>query len=208
MKRIGLAMILALAATAQAENIGRLFFTPEQRILLDNARGQKVKIEVEEQTAEPAPDIVSLNGMVRRDDGHTTVWLNNRAVSDRTTTGGVTILPQGTASDPVLFTMPQTDRAISLRVGQNLDVTTGQVVEPYSPKAAEMKRALAEKQQEPEQAHRTQEGQAPQQGNAGTNANPAPSWNSVGAATARGTPPSTPAAGAPRNTISPDKPSR
>ena len=207
MKRIGLAMILALAATAQAENIGRLFFTPEQRILLDNARGQKVKIEVEEQTAEPAPDIVSLNGMVRRDDGHTTVWLNNRAVSDRTTTGGVTILPQGTASDPVLFTMPQTDRAISLRVGQNLDVTTGQVVEPYSPKAAEMKRALAEKQQEPEQANRTEEGQAPQRGNAGTNANPAPSWNSVGAPTARGTPPTT-ASGVPRNPISPDKPAR
>lgn len=208
MKRIGLAVILALAATAQAENIGRLFFTPEQRILLDNARGQKVKIEVEEQTAEPAPDIVSLNGMVRRDDGHTTVWLNNRAVSDRTTTGGVTILPQGTASDPVLFTMPQTDRAISLRVGQNLDVTTGQVVEPYSPKAAEMKRALAEKQQEPEQANRTEEGQAPQQGNAGTNANPAPSWNSVGLPTARGTPSTTPSAGAPRNLISPDKPAR
>lgn len=146
MKRIGLAMILALAATAQAENMGRLFFTPEQRLLLDNARGQKVKIEVEEQTAEPAPEIVSLNGVVKRDDGQTTVWLNNRAVSDRKSAGGVTIHPQGTASDPVLFTIPQIERVVTLRVGQNLDVTTGQVVEPYSPKAAEMKRALAETQ--------------------------------------------------------------
>lgn len=145
MKRIGVALILALAATAQAESMGRLFFTPEQRLLLDNARGQKVKVE--EQTEEPAPEIVSLNGVVKRDDGHTTVWLNNRAVSDRKTAGGVTIHPQGSASDPVLFTIPQVERVITLRVGQNLDVTTGQVVEPYSPRAAEMKRTLAEKQE-------------------------------------------------------------
>jgi hypothetical protein len=146
MKRLCVALILALATYSHAESIGRLFFTPEQRLLLDNARRQKVKVE--EQTVEPAPEIVSLNGMVKRDDGHTTVWLNNRAVSDRKTTGGVTIHPQGSASDPVLFTIPQAERVVTLRVGQNLDVTTGQVVEPYSPKAAEMKRVLAEKQEQ------------------------------------------------------------
>ena len=150
MKRIGCAMILLLAATAQADNMGRLFFTPEQRLLLDNARGQKIKTE--EQPAEPVPEIVSLNGVVKRDDGHTTVWLNNRAVSDHRTAGGVTIHPQGTASDPVLFTIPQAERVVTLRVGQNLDVTTGQVVEPYSPKAAEMKRVLADKQEQAGQA--------------------------------------------------------
>lgn len=144
MKRIGLALILAVAATAQAQSLGRLFFTPEQRLLLDNARGKK--LETEERAEEPVPEIVSLKGVITRDDGQTTVWLNDRAVSDRRTTGGVTIHPQGSASDPVLFTLPQADRAVSLRVGQNLDVATGQVVEPYSPKAAEMRRALAAKQ--------------------------------------------------------------
>ncbi len=148
MKYLGIALLLVIAASARAESVGRLFFTPEQRLLLDNARGQKVKVEVDEQTEEPAPEMVSLNGVVKRDDGHTTVWLNNRAVSDRKTTGGVTIHPQGTASDPVLFTIPQAERVVTLRVGQNLDVTTGQVVEPYSPRAAEMKRKLAEKQEE------------------------------------------------------------
>jgi hypothetical protein len=142
-KRIGIALMLMLAGTAQAQGMGRLFFTPEQRVLLDNARGQKAKIE--EQMDEPAPEIVSLNGMVKRDDGRTTVWLNNRAVSDGRTAGGVIIHPQGSASDPVLFSIPQAERTVTLRVGQNLDVTTGQVVEPYSPRAAEMKRSLAEK---------------------------------------------------------------
>jgi len=143
MKYIIIASAFLFATSAEADTMGRLFFTPEQRILLDNARGQKVKIE--ERMEEPAPEIVSLNGVVRRDDGRTTVWLNNRAVSDRHTAGGVTILPQGTASDPVVFSIPQAERVVTLRVGQNLDVTTGQVVEPYSPRAAEMKRALAEK---------------------------------------------------------------
>ncbi|MET0217652.1 MAG: hypothetical protein ABW205_06970 [Burkholderiales bacterium] len=146
MKRIALAMILVSASSVYADSMGRLFFTPEQRLMLDSARRQKVKIE--EQSEEQAPEIVSLNGVVKRSDGQTTVWLNNRAVSDRRTPGGVTIVPQGTASDPVTFRMPQGDRAVSLRVGQNLDVTTGQVVEPYDPIAAEMKRAFAAKQAE------------------------------------------------------------
>jgi hypothetical protein len=149
-KQIGIALILMLAGTAQAQSMGRLFFTPEQRILLDNARGQKARIE--EQMEEPAPEIVSLNGMVKRDDGQTTVWLNNRAVSDRRTAGGVSIHPQGSASDPVLFSIPQAERTVTLRVGQNLDVTTGQVVEPYSPRAAEMKRSLVEKTKPADQA--------------------------------------------------------
>jgi hypothetical protein len=161
MKRIGSAVILAFAVNAHAEGMGRLFFTPEQRLILDNARGQKVKIE--EQSEERAPEIVSLNGVVKRNDGHTTVWLNNRAISDRRTSGGVTIHPQGTASDPVLFTIPQVDRAVSLRVGQDLDVTTGQVVEPYSTKAAEMKRTLAAQQESPGKERRPEDRTEPQQ---------------------------------------------
>ncbi len=165
MKHIVIASILALASSAQAEGMGRLFFTPEQRVLLDSARGQKVKIE--ERMEEPAPEIISLSGVVKRDDGHTTVWLNNRAVSDRQTAGGISIHPQGSASDPVLFAIPQADRVVTLRVGQNLDVTTGQVVEPYAPRAAaEMKRSLAEK------ARQTDPAGTPNAANAETQARP------------------------------------
>lgn len=158
MKQLVWALLLLLASGVHAESLGRLFFTPEQRLLLDNARRQKVKIE--EQSEEQAPEIVSLNGVVRRSDGHTTVWLNNRAVSDRRAPGGVTVVPRGTASDPVTFTMPQGDRSISLRVGQNLDVTTGQVVEPFDPKAAEMKRAFAAKQEEAARAKKADDAEA------------------------------------------------
>lgn len=192
MKYLGVALLFVIATSARAESVGRLFFTPEQRLLLDNARGQKVKVE--EQSEEPAPEIVSLNGVVKRDDGHTTVWLNNRAVSDRKTTGGVTIHPQGTASDPVVFTIPQAERVVTLRVGQNLDVTTGQVVEPYSPKAAEMKRVLADKQEEAAQASKAQVEQPPQRP-------PAAAARSAGDA------PTMPAAAEPKGPTSLKKPS-
>jgi hypothetical protein len=141
MRRPALALLFLFLGSAQAENMGRLFYTPEQRLMLDNARRQKVKIE--EKSEERVPEIVSLNGVVTRSDGHNTVWLNNRAISDQQANGGVAIHPQGAASDPVLFTIPQVDRAVRMRVGQNLDVTTGQVVEPYHPRAAEMKRTLS-----------------------------------------------------------------
>jgi hypothetical protein len=155
MRRATLSLFLALLTPAHAEEMGRLFFTPEQRLMLDNARRQKVKIE--EKSEEQVPEIVSLNGVVRRSDGHTTVWLNNRAVSDRHTAGGVAIHPQGTASDPVTFMMPQGDRTVSLRVGQNLDVSTGQVVEPYHPRAAEMKRAISASPAEAKQTGKSDE---------------------------------------------------
>jgi len=187
MRRIHLALILTVAATAQAESLGRLFFAPEQRLVLDNVRGQKLKIE--ERAEEPVPEIVSLKGVITRDDGQTTVWLNDRAVSDHRTTGGVTIRPKGSASDPVLFTLPQADRAVSLRVGQNLDVATGQVVEPYSPKAAEMKRALAASRGKMPTEKQSEEGTAPSQSGVERSADATNAANASSVRTVRQLPP-------------------
>lgn len=172
MRQIVLALIITFTSSAYADSLGRLFFSPEQRLLLDSARRQKVKIE--EKSEEQAPEIVSLNGVVKRSDGHTTVWLNNRAVSDRHAPGGVTITSQGSASDPVTFTMPQSERAVRLRVGQNLNVSTGQVVEPFDSKAAEMKRAFAAKQAEAAESRKPDETATGQMSPSGTSSGTAP----------------------------------
>jgi hypothetical protein len=205
MRSICLAVMLSLAAISQAEPLGRLFFTSEQRLALDNARGQKVKLEVEEKSEEPAPEIMSLNGVVTRNDGQNTVWLNNRPMSDRRTAGGVLVHPQGTASDPVLLMMPQADRPVSLRVGQNLDVTTGQVAEPYSPKSTELKGALAAKQGEAQPDKNADQGRVPQQSVAGTNAHVVTPPNTAGAPHSRGPTP-TPLSEEPRSPTSLKKP--
>lgn len=140
MKLSVVVLALLMTGSASAEQIGRLFYTPEQRVILDSARRQKIKVE--EQSEEQAPEIVTLNGVVKRDDGRTTVWLNSRPVNDQQHSSGVLVRSHGAASDPVTLSLPQGGRSINLRVGQNLDVTTGQVIEPYNPRAAEMKQAM------------------------------------------------------------------
>ena len=93
------ASLLALACTlassappaVAAEPLGRLFFTPAQRASLDTARAQKTRSTVgtEEGVTEkppppPQPEHVTYGGLVRRSDGKTTVWLNDRASRRRT----------------------------------------------------------------------------------------------------------------------------
>lgn len=60
---------LALAAPASAEELGRLFFTPEQRTRMD---AQHVR------DAAPAdnPSVLSVDGIVQRHGGERTVWIN------------------------------------------------------------------------------------------------------------------------------------
>lgn len=136
MMRLLLAALLALTGAAQAAEIeGRLFFTPAQRAQLDALRAQKVRqppqIGEEENTAAPAPEVITYGGIVRRSDGKSTVWLNDKAISDRAkaadagigrvrTDGAITIKP------------PQSERSVSLKVGQSLEVVSGVIEEPYA----------------------------------------------------------------------------
>ncbi|MBY0266473.1 MAG: hypothetical protein K2W84_08665, partial [Burkholderiales bacterium] len=65
----------APATPAQTPVVGRLFFTPEQREQLDLLRLKKVVAS--QAKDEPPPEIITYEGIVRRADGQTTVWVNN-----------------------------------------------------------------------------------------------------------------------------------
>src|ERR1700704_3682519 len=86
----------ALAAPAPAaEPLGRLFYTPDQRESLDTARSKKTRVnlstekqEKQEEPAVPQPEVVTYGGIVRRSDGKTTVWLNNRAINEKDAVSG------------------------------------------------------------------------------------------------------------------------
>jgi hypothetical protein len=75
-----LGLFLALAAFgARADELGTLFYTPEERARLDKLRrGESV-----EQAANPggigAPRV--LTGFVQRSDGRTTVWIDGNPVT-------------------------------------------------------------------------------------------------------------------------------
>jgi len=121
---------------APAPTLGRMFFTPTERATLDEMRKRPAPVVAQEKApqAPPGPEYVTLNGVVRRSDGTTTVWLNNKPVQgqgQRSSEG--LILAPGRAGTPgnVIVVVPQSGRRVDLKVGQQLDVTSGRVQEPY-----------------------------------------------------------------------------
>ena len=121
-------LMLPLISSA-AEPLGRLFFTPEQRATLDNARRQNIKIEVE--TEMPTLEIISVNGLIQRSDGLSTVWINNQPLNEKRAPSGIKIISRSSHDARVTLQLPQSSRNVDLKVGQNLDAISGQIHESY-----------------------------------------------------------------------------
>jgi len=138
MSRLILALLLAALGTsafAQEPELGRLFLTPEQRAVLDNARRNKIRAEALAATAERKPKIpparsVTINGIVSRSDGESTVWVNGRPTEGQTEDGmRVTISPGSQSS--VVLREPEKGKQVRLKVGQRADLISGRIQEPY-----------------------------------------------------------------------------
>lgn len=136
----------ALSSASAADPMGRLFFTPAQRAQLETARAQRdrrapvptAETEKESEAAPPAPqgpEIVTYNGIVRRSDGKSTVWINGKAITERNRDeSSVSVL--GVRRDgAVSIAVPQADRSASLRVGQSVEVMSGTIEESYARRA-------------------------------------------------------------------------
>lgn len=134
-------------ATAQ-EPIGRLFFTPAQRSSLDVARIQRARatLSTERVSEEAAPvaQTITYDGMVRRSDGKSTVWINNRPVNDQEPVSGATLVGRVRADGSVSLQIPQSGRSVDLKPGQSIELLSGAVEESYSrrPVQAETKPAI------------------------------------------------------------------
>lgn len=99
------ALLLVAAAGVGAEELGRLFFTPQQRVLLE--RGQ--------QPDTGRPDIIdslTVNGIVQKHGGKRTVWIN-----------GVPQLAGSSderAPESVPVTVPGQSQPVKVKVGQKV----------------------------------------------------------------------------------------
>lgn len=68
-------LLLAAATAANAEQLGRLFFTPQQRVLLE--RGRQPDIGKPENSGKTGSiDSLTINGIVQKHGGERTVWIN------------------------------------------------------------------------------------------------------------------------------------
>jgi hypothetical protein len=140
-------------AAPEAPTLGRLFFTPEERARIDALRRRPPVTSTPPVAAaqpEHAPQVeppkyLTLNGVVRRSDGATTVWLNDKPVRGRTTAEGIMVVPSARAGTPgdVTVRVPQTGQSVDLKVGQQLEVTSGRVQEGYrAPRVAAAPQAV------------------------------------------------------------------
>jgi hypothetical protein len=141
------------SAAPEVRVLGRFFFTPAERARLDvlrrrppPAQPEVAAAKPEAPPARPAPQYVILNGVVRRSDGTTTVWLNNKPVTGPRSEEGLVVTPSGrSGSGNVTVRVPETGRSVDLKVGQQVEMRSGQVQEGYeSPHAVAAAAAAAE----------------------------------------------------------------
>jgi hypothetical protein len=112
------ALLLGVATgqVAAQENLGRLFFTEQQRQDLDRRRQANIQ-----ETAVVVESTVTVNGQVSRSSGRSTTWIN-----------GVPQERVRKPADPARVTLPGGEGApsVSLKIGQTLDKIRGEIRDP------------------------------------------------------------------------------
>ena len=107
---------VATGQVAAQQNLGRLFFTEQERQDLDRRRQANIQ-----ETAVVVESTVTVNGQVSRSSGRSTTWING--------------VPQESARkplDPARVTLPGGEGApsVTLKIGQTLDKVRGEIRDP------------------------------------------------------------------------------
>lgn len=119
--RLAVLLIYAYPFAVQAETLGRLFHTPEQRALLDLAR-KSTPVNANGEADQATGQGLSVSGVVTRSDGKRSTWINGRVEHDAATA-------HKQDRSQVWVKLPGGE--VKLKVGQSLDPATGQVAEGY-----------------------------------------------------------------------------
>ena len=125
------------AAGMAAEPLGRLFFTPAQRSILDAGKYAGTPAPVAH-----APRTVHLDGVVTRSDAQRTVWINGTAYHDRSPDG---VQVKTSPAAPATTSIRITGKSATMRVkvGQRLNLNSGQIQEDFARRAAARENAVA-----------------------------------------------------------------
>ena len=109
MKKTALVALLfsfGLIPMAQAKELGRLFFTPDERQQLDQKLARH-ETGNDETTAQP---FITVNGVIQHSDGSRTAWINGKAQHNA----------PGKNPNTVPVTVPGKRDSIEVKVGQRL----------------------------------------------------------------------------------------
>jgi hypothetical protein len=115
---------IALVPAARAQELGRLFFTPDQRAALDARR--KARVPDRPSATTVISPTTRLDGYVQRSGGPSTVWVNGEGQLETSPDApriGATRRDDGRVSVPV----GESGARVGLRPGETLDRGTGEV---------------------------------------------------------------------------------
>ncbi|MBS0336996.1 MAG: hypothetical protein JSS40_09350 [Proteobacteria bacterium] len=125
------ALLLSLAASgllsspALGEDLGRLFFTPEQRSALDARR--KARIPDKPSAVVVESPVTRVDGFVSRRGGKSTTWVNGEAVPEGTQPEGLRVRPKRNDTGRVIVNIGESETPVDLKIGQSFDRGTGEV---------------------------------------------------------------------------------
>ena len=106
---------------AGSEELGRLFFTPERRQILDRQR----QFNIQERKEIPEDPTLTINGVVTRSSGKRTVWINGAAQEDEDTSSGVVASAKGKNPGRVIVRAGE-GPAAEVGVGETVNRDTGE----------------------------------------------------------------------------------
>ena len=116
------------AAMFEENAIEKLFTTASERQKIDSFRKGKSVGVAREQVS---PTDVKVQGMVKRSDGKTTVWVNGQSTLDSNTVGGVRVSPSRTDSNSNKVSVSVNNKSVRLKPGQVWSEDSGQISDSY-----------------------------------------------------------------------------
>lgn len=116
-----LALVL-LVPCAQAQELGRLFFTPQQRADLDARR--RARVPDKPAAAVVASPTTRLDGYVKRSGGPSTVWINGESITEGS--ADAPRIDRG-PSGSVSITVGEGGARVRMKPGETLDRGNGEV---------------------------------------------------------------------------------
>ena len=117
---------LAGATNANAQELGRLFFTPEQRAALDARRKARVPDKPAAAAVTESP-VSRVDGAVQRSGGKSTVWVNGETIPENSQADSARVTPRSPNPGRVSIPAGEGAQRYDLRVGESVDRGSGEV---------------------------------------------------------------------------------
>lgn len=117
------AVLLLAAGAPRAELAGRFFFTPQERAALDASRRAGSA-----PGARAADGPITVNGLVSRSSGKSTVWINGAPQHE---SGQIAAAKKKDAAAEITVKLPGSALIHPLKVGQTLTPSSGEIREGY-----------------------------------------------------------------------------